>query len=112
MQSVLAKRSKKIIVSIFLLILTLSMVFQSPVSTIAETVTPKDVFDEEFDQYIYDFMEAVEANNTTLALALVNGSEIVLIRSYGPQNQNTTVYQMGKVPDRKSRTGSDRPVVV
>ena len=60
MQSFLTKRCKTIIISVFLLILTISIFSKSPKFTFAETITPEDVFDEDFDQYVFDFMEAVE----------------------------------------------------
>ena len=64
-------------------------------SIVVKAETLEEVFNDEFDQFFEDFMSYTGAQS--LAMALINGTEIVYVNGFGDQPENETVYQMGGV---------------
>jgi CubicO group peptidase (beta-lactamase class C family) len=64
-------------------------------SFVVEAETPEEVFDDEFEQYIEDFMNYTGA--LSLVMAFIYDTDIVYVGGFGDQPENETVYQLGGV---------------
>ena len=90
------KKNRKIILEITLLLsLIFSLTFTPISSPNVKALTPTEVFDEEYDQYMNDFITITGGNS--FAQALFNDTELVHLKGYGDKPGLDTVYQLGLI---------------
>ena len=80
---------------IILFLLFSSFTFTSQFKSKIYALTPAEVFNDEFDQFFYDFLDKTGGNS--FAMALINDTDLVHMKGYGDKPGLDTVYQLGLI---------------